>query len=364
MLFYLILFTVCVSLSFFSNFLHRNKYENKTLLWLIDFLPFLILIIVTGFRFEVGTDYGGYVRNFETLRTGEINRIELSFRLIVEFSQLLGLSVQFVFLVYAILTYVCIFLGIKYFDPEAKYRHYMMALLITFFLFNIFNTIRQMAAVAILFYALKFMLEKKFIRYFLLVGISYFFHKSGIVFGLFFFVALQVDIKFYLALLIVAPLMFYSNFINFMIQLFVRITGSEFYSIYATGGNARVSLSSGIGILVFYLLAVVFYIFYHQIVETDQQKLAVKLYIMYTGLYLIFLPSEIATRMLYYPMVACIIAIPLLERITFKESEKAYMQYIIIAIILLLFGNLMFNSIAEMQNGGVLDYAINFVLLE
>ncbi|MDO9629236.1 MAG: EpsG family protein [Acholeplasmataceae bacterium] len=361
MLFYIILFIICVFLSYFSSFLHENKYENKKVLFLIDFLPYLILIIITGFRYNVGTDYIGYTRNFVTLKYADIERIEFSFRLIVSMVHQLGLDQQLMFFIYSTITYTLIFLGVRYFDPEGKYRHFVMALLITLFLFNIFNTIRQMAAVAIIFYSLKYILEKKYIIYVVLILLGYFFHKSAIVFGVFFLIILQFNIRFYLGLLIVAPVMFFTNFINFVISLYVRFTGSVFYQIYASGGNARVNVSSGIGILIFFVIAVIFYIFYDQIVKTKKQEMIVKLYIIYASLYLIFLPSEIATRMLYYPLMIVPLALPLLIEISKDEKEQIYIKYVMIAIVLLLFGDLMLSSIPYFESGGVLEYAFRFI---
>jgi transmembrane protein EpsG len=361
MIFYIALFVVCVFLAFLSSFLQQNHYQNKKMLNFIDFLPYAILILITGFRFNVGTDYLGYTRNFMTLRYSDIERIEYSFRLIVSFVHYLGLDQQLVFFIYAVISYVLIYLGVRYFDPDGKYRHYIMALLITFFLFNLFNTIRQMAAVSIVFFAMKYMLDKKYITYIILIAIAYFFHKSAIVFGAFFLFILQFNIRFYFGLLIIAPIMFFTNFINFVIGIYVRLTGSNFYQIYAYGGNERVNVSSGLGIIIFYVFAVLFYIFYDQIVTTKRQEFIVKLYLIYAALYLIFLPSEIATRMLYYPMIAVPLALPLLTEITKEDKEQVYLKFIIIALVLLLFGDLMFSSIEHFQPGKILDYSFKFI---
>jgi transmembrane protein EpsG len=361
MLFYIMLFIICVFLSYFSSFLHERKYENKKVLFLIDFLPYLILIIVTGFRYNVGTDYRGYTRNFFTLEYGEIDRIELSFRLIVSLVHQLGLDQQLLFLIYSTITYTLIFLGVRYFDPEAKYRHFVMALLITFFLFNIFNTIRQMAAVAIIFYSIKYMLEKKYLIYVLLVVLAYFFHKSAIIFGVFFLLILRFNVRYYFALLLIAPIMFYTNFINLVIGLYVRVTGSAFYQIYATGGNTRVEISSGLGIIIFYAIAILFYIFYDDIVKTPKQDIIVKLYLVYAALYFIFLPSEIATRMLYYPMIIVPLALPMISDISKDSKEQVYIKYVLIGIVVLLFGDLMLSSTEYFESGGVLDYTFKFI---
>lgn len=359
--FYIILFITLVGLAYLSSFLHQHDYENRIMLGIIDVLPFVILIIITGFRYQVGTDYDGYLKNFELLKYYEIDRIEISFRMIVSAAYFLHLNHQFVFLVYAIITYLFLYFAIRFFDPEAKYRHFIVGLLMTFFLFNIFNTIRQMAAVSILAFGLQYLVKKQWFHYLLMAALAFFFHRSSIAFSFIFFIALLFPIKYYIFLLIIAPFLFFTNFINLMIGLFVRITGMDFYLIYVTGNNGRVSLSSGLGIIIFYLIAVILFLFFDHVAENEKERTIVKLYILYAALYLVFLPSEVATRMLYYPMLAVPLAIPLLGNLSPDRRERVYLQYAIVGIMLFLFIDLMVVSQSLMTNGSILDY--NFMLI-
>lgn len=359
--FYVILTIICFILAFISHLSYKHNFSNKTIRNLLDFSPYLILIIITGFRYNVGTDYQGYVNNYYYLMNADIPRIELSFRLIAKVAHLLGLNQQFVFLTYSIITYLFIYLGVRYFDQNAKYRHYIMIFISTFFLFNIFNTIRQMAAAAICFYALKFLVEKKFYKYFVLILFATFFHRSAIICILLHY-ALKINIKYLTIGLVISPIFLFTDFANHLIRLALSFTENSVYSVYLNNYNYRIAISGGTGLLLFYLISIFFVITINRSNYNYREKYIIKMFILYTTLTFITLSSVIATRIIYYPMFSLLFAIPLLSKSLKNKDELLLGKYLVVLLSMALFINMILGHRNLFIDNQILDYTFKIFI--
>lgn len=147
----------------------------------------LLLSCVIGFRYYVGKDFGNYVNAYQVIsKQGSIAQarawytIEESYYYLSFISKALMGSFQFIFIFYGFFTTLCFVLGIWYFRQQINVDWAMMYYVTTLF-FGSFNTIRQYMAVAIIFFAFRYVIEKKWIRYFIAVGIAVLFHTSAIV---------------------------------------------------------------------------------------------------------------------------------------------------------------------------------------
>lgn len=164
-----------------SNLQLTAKKTNTTKTFYI--LASLVLILVAGLRYDVGTDYLNYlvrydnsVKNFvESLLTLD----EPGYKFICWFSNLIGGDGLTALFLASTLT---IFLFLK---TIYKNTYFLLpAVLLYIFLgcwHGAFNGIRQYLAAAIIFSGVRFIKERKFWKYALIVFIAFLFHVSAIL---------------------------------------------------------------------------------------------------------------------------------------------------------------------------------------
>ncbi len=152
--------------------------KNK-LLW-----TFLILgptIALASFRYGIGIDYFEYERNFyqDKLAGGFSYFIKepLNFLLMQMIYWICPHSVA-MFFVYSLLTMVVFFKAIEYYKDRISITLALFIFYMTYYLVS-YNIIRQMLAVIIIFYGMRYIFEKKFWKYFLCVILAGMIHKTA-----------------------------------------------------------------------------------------------------------------------------------------------------------------------------------------
>ncbi|HDX9579062.1 EpsG family protein [Bacillus cytotoxicus] len=360
MVFYIWLTIICVSLSYISTLLSRKKVSAK-IINVIDFIPYLILIIITGFRYSVGTDYNGYAFNFNYLMTNDIPRIEYSFKLIVKLAHLFGLNQQFMFFVYAAITYIFIFLSIKYFDDKGKYRHIIMLLILQYFLFNGFNTVRQMVAVSIFFYSIRFIVDRNLLKYIIWIIIATFFHKSAIICLIFYFI-LNVSIKKLSVILIVSPIFLLTDLSDKLLDFYISLTGNNWYEIYLTNYNSDVEVSGGKIVFVLYVFALILAITSNKVKLESNEKVIVNLFIWYIIILFFTLSSAIATRVLYYPMVSLVLVFPLITKYFQGKYGALFSRYLVFIFVGVLWISSLNGYKDLFEDNKLLDYSFRIFI--
>ena len=170
----------------------RLQYRNKTysLLW-VAMIP---LGIVSALRYRVGTDYTVYLENqFQfilNLRQPDYWQVldyEVGFEKLVEFcGKYLG-NVEFFFPIVSILFLVFVTL---YISEQSESITLSIALLIFTGFYNFsFNIIRQTLATAIFLYALKYVQERRGLKYVICILVATTFHKTAIIYLPIYFIA-------------------------------------------------------------------------------------------------------------------------------------------------------------------------------
>lgn len=141
----------------------------------------VILILFSGFRFNVGTDYEGYCSMFHLIaKYGRYYDIEYGYYFLVSFVQLIGGTQQLVFLCMACATIVFVYRYIEDFSAD-KELSWLLFLCIGPYFLSSFNGIRQVLPVVMFAFSLKYMKDGKFIKYLVTNLIGFFFHYSAII---------------------------------------------------------------------------------------------------------------------------------------------------------------------------------------
>lgn len=160
-----------------------DKKQNKK----IKIIPFVVMALVGGFRYNVGRDYDNYVNAFSYIVSGISFKAEFLYRYLVLFVHKIGGTQQLVFLIVEIITCYLYFKFI-YDNANDFYLSSLIYLCIGPYYFSSYNTIREALAVAIFLNSLKYLKENKNIYKFILcLSVGFFVHKS-ILIGLIFII--------------------------------------------------------------------------------------------------------------------------------------------------------------------------------
>lgn len=183
-LLYVTLFAVCLLLA------RTAQKKNKTeYVWLI----ILALTLVVGLRaYSVGIDTANYVRMFQLVAREKSNRVygaERSFLLLVKALQIFHKSPSFILLAFSFITNTFVLFRAWEFRDRISFP----TALLYFFgnqFFLTFNIVRQMVAVALIFWGTRYVEKSQYKKFLLVTVIAALFHQSALL-GL---VYLVVDI--------------------------------------------------------------------------------------------------------------------------------------------------------------------------
>ncbi|MFI3164498.1 MAG: EpsG family protein [Bacillota bacterium] len=182
LIFYLIAFCSVILLSFIQDekMMQEGKYSK-----LLSFIIVAILVVISGARYRVGTDYSNYLSYsnklanmsiIEYVREGEVEIIFFAICKIAAFVN----EPNVMFALMALITVLFAYKGIM--EHCGKISLGFALLIYVFVLFpTSFNIIRQCAAVAVIFYAYKYIGDRKLKQYFLFVLFATFIHSTAII---------------------------------------------------------------------------------------------------------------------------------------------------------------------------------------
>lgn len=176
-----------VLLSTFLAYQIENAKSKQTRRLLFVAL-FLVLFLVAALRYDTGIDYWNYVSIFERYQMGmDLSYIEWGFMLLVGIISSLGLGPQWVFVIISFFT-ILFFIKAFYEQSESFTLSIFFYMVLGYYFYS-FNSIRYYLAVAIAFYSLKYILQKKYLPFLVWILVASAFHKSVLVVLLFYPVA-------------------------------------------------------------------------------------------------------------------------------------------------------------------------------
>lgn len=179
---YCIITAMAIMWIYFANNVTSLAQQHLTLA-----CAYLTITIPAAIRYNVGIDQRAYIGLYEFFskfssveEALKWHTVERTFAYGCVISKELFNSPVPLFAFYAIFTHLLILLGIwnfkRYINPVAAMFIYM-----TGFYWRTYNLFRQSLAIAIIFYAVKWIDEKKYFRFIVACLIATMFHKSSIV---------------------------------------------------------------------------------------------------------------------------------------------------------------------------------------
>jgi hypothetical protein len=155
---------------------------------------YCLFVFQVGFRWQTGTDWEPYILHFESLNNIKnlyysLTGFELGYSFLILFLKYIWNSYTFSLVVQAVIYYVLIFSAFKKLTP------YLFVSLMVFYAttLGVMGSNRQLLALGICLYAIKYIIDKDSIKFFLLVALAFMFHSSAVLFIVFYF--LNKDIK-------------------------------------------------------------------------------------------------------------------------------------------------------------------------
>ena len=342
MLVYIISFILSLFFSIFAfNKIRTTKHKyTKIMFSIISALP---LFIVAAFRYGVGNDYFSYADYFSN--SLHIQYMEYGFDFLIKIIRNFTTN-------YVALFVVCSFIFF-YFIFKAIYEQSVNPTLSIFlfvcapYYFEFFSGMRQMMAVAIFLYSIKYIKQRKLLRYliFNLIGAS--FHSSSFVF---------IPI-YWLYNIRITPKMFFTLFLAILISrpmlknILYEVIYMTNYASYIGGqfDNDHFGIVTFIIPLFIFLFAMMFY----NSNKEKKDELEVKEYQLYCNL--MFIQLLIASIQDLVPLItrlgwgfgiSQIILIPL----TISKIKKPKDRFCITTLICILF--LIYVVIMRFSGGG------------
>lgn len=171
MVFYVLL--VVVFVCFFLVAYKHPTTEKDVSLTLLG-----IIILIGGFRDRIGWDYYSYTNWY--LNGTRDDGLEFGFLGIMQVFRYFNLDYHFLFFFFSFFTYLFAYLGIRKYTKNSSLPIVLYVLIPVLFLYS-FTYMRQFLSVAIAFYAFSFLLDKKYLGYFLLMFVGTSIHYSCLI---------------------------------------------------------------------------------------------------------------------------------------------------------------------------------------
>lgn len=172
---YIALLAVCL---FFAD--RAQKTDKSIWVWCIV----VCLSLVLGLRAEsVGVDTPNYIRMFNHVAAGNPDAVggtERSFLFIVKLLQIISKSPTFLFLVFAFATNTLAISRLWEFRKTISFPWVILYFFGCFYFFA-FNIMRQMVAVAMVFWGTRYVQRKSYWKFLLVMAVAVLFHQSALL---------------------------------------------------------------------------------------------------------------------------------------------------------------------------------------
>lgn len=239
------------------------KIKHKHLISL-RYFSYIFLVFQVGLRWETGTDWNPYLNHFQKMPldfNGNYMGFEFGYNLIVFLIKLILDEYTLFLMFHSIVFHFFIFKGFNFLS------NYFFPCLLMYYvlLIGLEGSNRQLIAICLCLYSLKFLIKKNNKYFFLLITVAFFFHQTAILFLVYYFLNRKINTFVFFSIL------FFSIFIGLSslpLTLFgvlgeklsgVSADKAEFYLESANKMMSENSLSI-FGLVKRFLLLFLFYI--------------------------------------------------------------------------------------------------------
>lgn len=185
-------------------------------------IPFVLLFLISAFRFDVGYDYFAYYEMVTDVYNEKVENFEPLSYLFILIARYFD-TPYLLFILFAIPTYLPVF----WFCKRTGHPQLALWIFVFFFWLSSFGVIRQAAAMGIILISFQALFERKFKRYLLLCILASLFHMTALVMLPIYFVYHHCSWKAMLLIMIIS--------LVFLKAIFAILIENEFYVNYLLG---------------------------------------------------------------------------------------------------------------------------------
>lgn len=321
-------------------FLIQSKRNRRV----VNLLALIILIVFSGLSYTNGWDWYGYkdyydgigIRGFSEVQALSTYGIEFFFLMFMYVTSLSGLSFVFFVFINAVITNTIIYLALK--KLNVNYILFIIMYFCVSYLRLELSTLRQGLAVAICIYSLSYILEKRKLKFIVLVIVASLFHRSALVLLAFYpFLVINISLRkhFYIMALAI-PVSLLAGYLSTLLSQTYMIFYNEWTKFFIIKLANYLALSRGASINFQSLILLVSYAFFAFQLKSDSKEKDLFLKIMAMEVivvfYFSFLPQLVIIRLIYYFQVGWL-ALCVLSYYNGIKPKGLYLSVLIAVII-------------------------------
>lgn len=303
----------------------RGTFETDSKNYNTLFIVFALisLIVVSGFRYKVGTDYAQYSEIY-TVFAPDCNPLEESepgFMVLCKFLTNFSMDPQIMFLVTSIITNILIVITVKKYST--KFELSMFLYITTFIYYSTMNGLRQWMASAIVFAGYKYLINRDFKRYMIFVLIALTMHSSAIVMiPVYFVVNNDTFSKKNLLIVIgfVAATFFYEKFADILFGVIGNTSYGHYEEVMAPGGNGVNPLRFAV-----YLAPLLVSLKYHNKINPTKDRkidIMINLCVLDTLIWMLAMNNIFFARLTFYFDLYFLFLIPMIVSMDTKSFNR------------------------------------------
>lgn len=331
---YILLFFIPVFLYFYYNKKQQIPYK-----------PFIIFFVALALFVGLGDMLGGYDRYiygdlFDNLADGlKVGISTSSSRLFIAYHSEFGYvglnwliahitNNRYIFIFcYTICMYTII---IECFKKYAKNYYLASILFMALVFFFSFTYLRQMFAAAIIGLSIKYIIERKFLRFCVILLVAFSFHNSAIIFFPMYFIANKKYSKSRILLImficfIVGITGITSSLYNFYDELSIRVSHDD----YALQQSTRIAYILEAGLFLYYLILT-----HRDLTSAKKDIVLYNIALGFCAILLLFIRSENGGRLSWYFVYGLIFSLTQLATTSYGRKIKMGLQLSIISFLL------------------------------
>lgn len=195
-----------------------------------------------------------------------------------------------------------------------------------------FTYLRQMFAAAIIGLSIRYIIERKFLKYCAIILAAFSFHNSAIIFFPMYFIANRKYSKAHILLLMsVCFVIGVSGITSGLYNLFDDISSRGVHADYAVQGDARIAYILEAGFFLFFLIKS-----YQYLPDTKQSIVLYNIALAFCAILLLFIRSENGGRLSWYFIYGLIFSLTQLSTTNYGKKIKMGLQLSIVGFVLFL----------------------------
>ena len=234
----------------------------------------------------------------------------------------------FIFL-YTICMYAII---LHSFRKYAKNYFLASALFLALVFYFSFTYLRQMFAAAVIGLSIRYIIERKFLKYCAIILVAFSFHNSAIIFFPMYFIANRKYSKAHILLLMsVCFVIGVSGITSSLYNLFDDISTRAAHADYAVQGDTRIAYILEAGFFLFFLIKS-----YQYLPDTKQSIVLYNIALAFCAILLLFIRSENGGRLSWYFIYGLIFSLTQLSTTNYGKKIKMGLQLSIVGFVLFL----------------------------